>query len=502
MGKKITMKDILEVLLKNNFVVDYSKEVNLSDYLVENLSYNSTEVSKNTLFMCKGLNFKSEYLESAIKNGSSGYISEIKYMTEAGYIPYIKVNDIRKSMSVVAQYFYEYAYREINLIGITGTKGKTTTTNYLKNILDEHEKNKTAYISTMHIYTKTTDKDNHLTTPESLDLQKYFYETKQNNIKYLTMEVSSQAYKVDRVFGMKFNVGVFLNISEDHISPIEHPSFEDYLNCKLQLLKNCDVAVINYDTDYLDSLLDASKEASQIITFGSTNKADYYISSITNEERGYSFVVKSDKYSAEEKYVTQIQGRFNIENALAAICVAKSLNIDSKSIYDGILKTEVLGRMTIIKKNNITVIVDYAHNKLSFEKLFETVKLDYPNDNVSIVFGCPGNKAYTRRKDLGETSAKNCDKIYLTADDPQKEKVLDICKDVATYIEKQNGKYEIIEDRCLAIKKALEEAKKTNGNQVVILAGKGSETTQKVNGKLEDYEGDIYWANEYLNYNK
>lgn len=496
--KNITMQDILELLKKHDLISEYSKKIDLSKCKVENISYNSSEVEKNTLFICKGINFKSEYLESALEKKACGYVSQIKYITSFKDVPYIKVKDIRKALSIISEYFYDYAYKSFNLIGITGTKGKTTTTNYLKNILDEFEKSKTAYISTMHIYTGTTDKDNHITTPESLDLQKYFYETKMNNINYLTMEVSSQAYKVDRVYGIKFNIGVFLNISEDHISPIEHPSFEDYLNCKLQLLKNSNIVVLNNDSKYIDSMLDASKEAQKVVTFGTNNNSDYYISSIANEPQGYSFIVKSDKYIYEKEFVTKILGRFNIENALAAIVVAKILNIDDDSIYNGIAKTEVLGRMTTIKKDNVTVIIDYAHNKLSFEKLFETIALDYKNNNIYIVFGCPGNKAYTRRKDLGTIAAKYCDKIYLTADDPQNEKVHDICSDVSTYIEMQNGNYEIIEDRKQAVKMAIEKAINVKKNCVVILAGKGSEITQKVNGKLEDYEGDIYLAKKYL----
>lgn len=494
---KYSLKQILDVLDNDNLVVSFSKDVDLSKVYIQNLSYNSKESEAGTLFFCKGINFKSQYLEEAIKNNACAYISEIIYLTDT-MTPYIKVKDIKKALGLVAAFFYKYSYKDFNLIGITGTKGKTTTTNYLKNILDTSEKSKTAYISTMHIYTGTTDIDNHLTTPESLDLHRYFYETKQNNLKYLTMEVSSQSYKVNRVYGIRFNIGAFLNISEDHISPIEHPSFEDYLNCKLQLLKNSDIAVINYDTDYLDSMLDASKNAKKIVTFGKTNKADFYIASINNTVYGYNFVVKSDKYNFEKLFRTKIKGRFNIENALAAITIAKILEIDDDSIYEGILSTEVLGRMSVFNKQNLTVIVDYAHNKLSFQKLFETVKLDFPESKISIVFGCPGNKAYTRRKDLGSISAKNADIIYLTTDDPQNEQVLDICNDIATYIEQEKGKYSIIESRKDAIKEAIYSAINRSEKQVILIAGKGSETTQKIKGKLVDYEGDIYWVKKYL----
>lgn len=496
---KITMKEILNLLEKNYLVVEYNHDVDFSKIEIDHISYNSSDIKKNTLFICKGLKFKSEYLADAIRKSAIGYISEIKYITEYDNVAYIKVSEIKKAMAIVAAYFYDYAYKAFKLIGITGTKGKTTTTNYIKNILDEHEKTKTAYISTMHIYTGTTDEDNHLTTPESMDLHKYFYETRQNKLKYLTMEVASQGYKVHRVYGIKFDVGMFLNISEDHISPIEHPSFEDYLNCKLELLKNCKTAVVNYDTDYLASVLDASKSAERLVTFGKTSDADYYLANIIKEKDGYLFTVKSDKYEYEREFKTKLQGRFNLENALAAITVAKTFDIDDETIYKGVAKTEIPGRMTIIKKDNITAIVDYAHNFLSFQKLYETVKLDYPGNEIISIFGCPGNKAYSRRKDLGTLSAQNSNHIYLTADDPQDEQVKDICKDVATYVEINKGKYEIIEDREIAIKNAIEKASKSNKEVVIVIAGKGSETTQKVKGKLEFYPGDIELAKKYLN---
>lgn len=494
-----SLNQIFEKLKNENLISSYSKYLNFNNIIVDNITYNSKEVDNNSLFICKGINFKEDYLKEALKNGACGYISEKLYNVDSN-IPYIQVNDIRKSLAILAAYYYNYTYKNFKLIGITGTKGKTTTTNYLKNILDDSEGKKTAYISTMHIYTGTTDKDNHLTTPESLDLHKYFYETYQNHMKYLTMEVSSQSYKVDRVYGIHFNVGVFLNISEDHISPIEHPSFEDYLQCKLQLLKNCDIAVINHDSEYFDSMAEASKDAKKVVTFSinANSNADFYVTSIDNTVYGYNFVVESKKYNLNKTFRTQIKGRFNIENALAAISIAKVLNIDNKFIYSGIQKTQVAGRMSVYTKQNITVIVDYAHNKLSFEKLFETIKLDYPEQNISIVFGCPGNKAYNRRKDLGTISAKNANMIYLTEDDPQKESVKDICMDISTYIEKEKGKYTIIEDRKQAIKEAINNAAIQEKKQIVIIAGKGSETTQKVNSQLEKYEGDIYWVQKFL----
>ncbi|MCX8075056.1 MAG: UDP-N-acetylmuramoyl-L-alanyl-D-glutamate--2,6-diaminopimelate ligase [Clostridia bacterium] len=489
--KNVSLKQILLMLQKENLVLEYGRNIDLSKVYIEYISYNSNDIRENTLFICKGQKFKTEYLINSVDKGAIAYISEKKYIISNENIGYIKVSDIKKAMAVVAEYIYGYEYNRLKIVGITGTKGKTTTTNYLKNILNKYDNNKCAYISTMHIYTGSTDEDNHLTTPESLDLHKYFFEANKNDFHFLVMEVSSQAYKEDRVYGIKFDVGVFLNISEDHISPIEHSSFSDYFNCKLELLKNSKIDIINNNSDYIESIKYASKSASDMITFGSNKNSDYYATDIKKEQIGYSFTVKSDKYKYEKIFKTQLEGRFNVENALAAIVIAKSLGVDDDSIYEGIYSTQILGRMNIFKKDNIIVIVDYAHNMLSFQKLFETIKVDYPGSKIKSIFGCPGNKAYTRRKDLGTLAGQNSNYVCITSDDPQYEKVINICRDISTYVEKYNPNYEIIEDRKSAIIKVIKEALLSEEQQVIVLAGKGGETTQKIDGKLMDYEGDI-----------
>lgn len=489
--KAKSVREILELLIKHNLVIEYNHDIDMSKVKIEYISYNSNQIKPNTLFFCKGQQFKIEYLIDALKDGVNSYISEVVYTALDRDIAYIKVKDIKKAMAIVANFFYENDSRNFKLIGITGTKGKTTTTNFLVNILNEYTKSKTACLSTIYTYTKTTNEESHLTTPESVDLHRLFYEAKQNDLKFLTMEVASQGYKVDRVYGVNFDIGVFLNISEDHISPIEHPSFEDYLNCKLKLLENSKIAIINQETDFYDVVLDATKKCEQVITFSNTSKSDYYVEDVQKKYDGYSFRVKSDKYGYNQEFDMKMHGRFNIDNACAAIVVAKVLKIDDESIVNGVKNTEILGRMTVFTKDKLTVIVDYAHNKVSFKKLFETVKSEYPDQKIITVFGCVGNKAYNRRSELGNISGQNSYKIYLTADDPQYEKVQDISKDVATYIEAYKTKYEIIEDRKTAIEEAIEEAKKLGEDCVVIVAGKGSEDTQKINGKLEKYESDI-----------
>jgi UDP-N-acetylmuramyl-tripeptide synthetase len=490
--------DILKLLNEYDLVSDYNHNADIPNIKIEYISYNSKQISDNTLFFCKGQQFKVEYLMDAVKNGVVLYISEIVYTALDSSIAYIKVKDIKKAMAVISNYFYENENRNFKLIGITGTKGKTTTTNFLVNIFNEYSNKKTAYLSTMHIYTKTTDEESHLTTPESVDLHRFFYEARENDLKFLTMEVASQGYKVDRVYGVNFDVGVFLNISEDHISPIEHPSFDDYLNCKLKLLENSKIVVINKDTDFYDVVINSTKNCDKVITFGSNNTADYYVTDVYKQDSGYTFTVKSDKNNYSHEFNMKMNGRFNVDNAIAAITVAKALNIDDTSISEGIKKTEILGRMTVISKDKLTIIVDYAHNKVSFKKLFETIKSEYPNQKVISVFGCVGNKAYNRRSELGSLAGQNSNKVYITADDPQYEKVEDISKDVATYVAEYKTPYEIIEDRETAIKKAISYAKDLDEKCVIVIAGKGAEDVQKVNGKFEKYKSDVVVAKENI----
>ena len=488
----MTLNDIFKVLEDKGQVLRYSRNIKFENVELNHLSYNSKDIKAKTLFICKGKLFKSEYLKDAVKRGVVAYISETYYEDVPEDVAYIVVKDIREAMYLVSNHYYGYAWKDITTVGLTGTKGKTTTTYYLKNIIGKHLNKRCAVISTIDTYTGITDEESHLTTPEAPDLHRFFYETHESNIPILVMEVASQGYKVKRTNGITFDIGVFLNISEDHISDAEHPNFEDYLNCKLEFMKNVKTAIINKNTDFYDVVLDAAKNAKKIITYGTDDSADYYISDVVKEGKYTEFTVNSESY--KRVFKTSMQGRFNVENALAAIGVSKELGISDEDIAYGIENTEVKGRMNIFEKDGVTVIVDYAHNKLSFTALYNSLKLDYPGRKIISVGGGPGGKAYARRKDFGEIVGSNSDYIYLTAEDPQFEEVKDICEDIASYIEK--GKYEIVEDRKEAVEKALTNAKE---GDVVVLLAKGEETYQKVRGVFTPYESDLNLAKEWAN---
>lgn len=489
MDLKLSLDELRNLLEDNNLLIN--SNINSND-VIEYLSFDSRDIKNNTLFFCKGLNYKEEYLLNAIKLGSICYISEKVYIDNCNFFI---VNDVRKAMCIIGAYFYKYAFNDIETIGITGTKGKTTVTYFLKNILDVHLGSKSGVISTIEVITGIREEESHLTTPEPLDLHKFFYETASCDIDYLTMEVTSQAYKTNRVYGVHFKHGMFLNIAEDHISDIEHNDFNDYFNCKLELIKNVDDMVLNYDMDHFDIVKsNCINNNVPYTTYGANSNADYYYSNINIENGSIFFDVRNDKNGYNSTFKINMLGRFNVENATAAIVMALNMNIDDNSIRLGLSNTSVKGRMNIFSNDKFKIIVDYAHNELSFSKLYESIKLDFKDNRIISVGGAPGNKAYRRREDFGKIVGANSDYIYVTSEDPQYEDVSLICKEITKFIPHDN--YEVILDRKEAIITAINNA--IDGDIIILLA-KGEEDYQKINGEFIYYESDLSIASEYIN---
>lgn len=269
------LKTYLKLLQQANLVKScclYGKK----DQIIENLTFDSRETMKRGLFICKGAAFKIDYLRQAFKNGAVCYIGEEHFPLDYE-VPYILVKDIRKAMPVLAKQFYEDPSRELDLVGITGTKGKTTTSYYIKAIMDEYQKSiglrSMGIISSIEVKDGVEHKTSSMTTPESMELYRHMKNAVSSGKRSMVMEVSSQALKYQRVRGLNFDVGVFLNISEDHISPSEHDDFEDYFSAKLSIFRQCQTACINLDSDKADRILQASRLAKSVITFG-TGQAD------------------------------------------------------------------------------------------------------------------------------------------------------------------------------------------------------------------------------------
>ncbi len=474
-----SLKKIKKLLEENNLLIDCK----IDETFIEGISYDSREVKSNFLFFCKGANYKVEYLKKAIDSGAVCYISEKKYDSN---INFLIVSDIRKAMALVSACFYNYAYKDLETVAITGTKGKTTVTYFIKNIIDEYINGKSAVISSIEVETGKRSEEAHLTTPEAPLLHELFYETKESGNKYLTMEVTSQAYKTSRVLGVHFSHGIFLNIAEDHISEAEHSDFYDYLGCKLELIKNVDDMLINKDMDFFETIeSECKKNNVNYVTYGKDESSDFTYYNVEKCNEGFNFFVKTKNF--DEEFSIKMSGRFNVENAVAAIAMASNMGIDLEIIKKGVENTVVKGRMNVFEKNGFTVIVDFAHNKFSFEKLFESVKADYPNRKIISLGGGTGGKAYKRREDFGRIVGKNSDFVVLTADDPQYEKVEDICDKIIKYLP-EGTKYKVVPDRKTAVEEVINNAKP---GDVILLLAKSEEEYQKINGECVYYESDL-----------
>lgn len=448
----------------------------------EQLTYNSKTVTNDALFFIKGLNFKKSYLDEAIQNGLSFYISEKDYEIN---IPAIIVNDVKQAMSLIAQAFYDYPNRKLKLLAFTGTKGKTTSAYFAYQILSENPAHQVAMLSTMN--TTLDGKKffkSELTTPESLDLFKMMATAVNNGMTHLVMEVSSQAYKTKRVYGLTFDVGVFLNISPDHIGPIEHPTFEDYFYCKRQLLHNSQKMIVNAEMQGIELL----REELNVPTLYYNDNSNKII-----ESNDFDF---STKGIISGHFKINLLGKFNQENALAASLATAELGATIEDIEVGIAKTTVPGRMEmLIQKNGAKVYIDYAHNKVSLENLIQVVRNSH-SGRIIVVIGAPGNKGESRRKDFGDVLGRLADIVILTADDPNHESPMAIAEEIKAAIT-ANLPIKILIDRQTAIEAALSLT--SNANDAVILAGKGADLYQIVSGQHEAYLGDYLIAKEIIN---
>lgn len=493
------LAEYYKLLMDHDLVTDHKIKTENLDVPIRYISYSSMDIEQDTLFVCKGSHFSVDYLKSAVKKGAVCYISETKYDIAGDDVSFIIVSDIRRTMALIADHYYNQIWKDIKIVGITGTKGKSTTSYFMKFILDGYLKDKkkplSAIISGIDNYDGVINEESHLTTPEALELHKHFSNAASSGIEYLSMEVSSQALKYDRTLGVTFEVGCFLNIGEDHISDVEHSSYEDYLESKLRLFAQCRHACVNINSDQIDRVLDASKASPHVVTFGLDEKADVYGYDIVKSGKNISFSVKTKDFTKEFKIT--MAGLFNVQNALAAIAVSWCLGIPMSYVAAGLKKARVSGRMEVYtsKNRDLHVIVDYAHNKMSFETLFQSTLKEYPNKKITIVFGCPGKKAQRRRQELGEIAGKYSDQVYITEEDAGEEPVLKICEEIAQHVEKQDCSYAIIPDREEAIREAITTA---DDNTVVLITGKGRETRQKRGTKYIDTPSDVEYVMKYL----
>ena len=473
---------------------------------VKAVTYNSREAGEGTAFICKGAHFKVDYLRDAIEAGSVCYITGTGYGLGSAGCPEILVSDIREAMPVIAETFYGKLSDRLELAGVTGTKGKSTTTYFLRYILDEWMeaagKNKSAVCSGIYNYDGVIDEESHLTTPEIMELYMHMDNALRSGITHLSMEVSSQGLKYGRVAGIQFAAGAFLNIGLDHISPIEHPDFDDYFESKLKIFSHCRRACYNLDCDHQERIREASEACPYVITFSREDpSANVYGYDIRSEGGRVSLRMRLRDIEGypdtDDEVVLGTFGTINVENALAATALAALLGVPFEYVKSGLAKSSSPGRMEVFRNadGSRIAIVDYAHNKLSYERFFETINEEFPGKKIMIVFGCPGGKAFARREELGTIAGRNCCWSVITEEDHGEEDVNSICEEIAAHVRAAGGGCEIITDRVEAIRKAISLM---DDDTILFLPGKGRETREKRGLEYVDTPSDADVVIEYM----
>ncbi len=475
----------LNKLLKGieNYKIKGDLELN-----IDRVECNSKKVKPNSLFIAiKGYDFDGhEYVNEAIENGATAIMldmsADLRKINLKKKVTVIIAEDTRKALAIVSCNYFGNPSKRFKLIGITGTKGKTTTTYMIKSIL-EKAGYKVGLIGTIANYIgEESLGDSSRTTPESLELQELFYKMAKEKCDYVVMEVSSQSLKLNRVLGCDFDYAIFTNLYKDHISLKEHADMTEYFESKLKLFQMCPRGFVNADDFKCNKIIKGAPNCN-ISTYSVDNKSDLIAKDITITNISVDFKVKLD--TRNERIKVNIPGRYSVYNALAAISFTKSIGVNTEKIKEGLENIVVPGRNELVQnKEELAIMIDYAHTAESLENVLQATKT-YTQGRVICVFGCGGDRDKEKRSRMGEVAGRLADYTIVTTDNPRTEKPEDIIAEIEKGISKTKGKYEIIVDRKEAIQKAI---KMMNKRDLVILAGKGHETTQEINGVKNHFD--------------
>ena len=425
-----------------------------------------------------------KYIKQAVENGAKVIMIQegetIKKSDITAETTIVSAPNTRIALAKIACNFYNNPSTKFKLIGITGTKGKTTTTFMVKSILEKHGL-KVGLIGTVanYIGNKSLGESSR-TTPESLELQEIFSNMVKEKVDAVVMEVSSQSLKLHRVDGCDFDIGVFTNFSEDHISEKEHPDMKDYFDSKLKLFEMCKIGYINADDFYVAKTKKLVTNC-EIKTYGIDNTADLLAKDITITNSSVDFKVKIG--TRNERVKTGIPGRFSVYNSLAAIAIASRFGITAEEIKEALLEVRVPGRSELVSnKKELTIMIDYAHSPESLQNILSAVK-SYTRGRVICV--CGGDRDSAKRPKMGEIAGNTADFTIITSDNPRTEEPEKIIEQIEVGTKKTKGKYTVILDRVEAIKHAINMA---NKNDIIVLAGKGHETYQEINGEKHPFD--------------
>ena len=462
-------------LLKDEYNLD-------NDIEITGIVYDSRQTVPGNVFVCiKGYEQDGHrYAKMAEAMGASLIVAED---TVDVNIPVCYVSDSRKTIARMACQFYDNPSKKFKLVGVTGTNGKTTTTYLIRSIL-ETAKKRVGIIGTNEnvigdkiLLTKSTTP----TTPNSLELQKLFAEMVDNEAEFVVMEVSSHALYLDRVFGCAYDVGVFTNLTQDHLD--FHETMENYMNAKAMLFDISEKGAVNIDDEYGRKIAESRKNC-DILTYGIDSDADIKAKNINISARGVTFDVT---YEGKDYPIDLcIPGKISVYNALSAICTAIELGLDMETICEGVKNARgVMGRVEVVPTDtDYTVIIDYAHTPDGLENIINAVK-EYAKGKVITLFGCGGDRDNSKRAIMGEIAGRFSDFTIITSDNPRTENPESIIEQIEEGMKKTDGDYTVIVNRREAIDYALSIAK---AEDVIILAGKGQETYQIIGKEKFDFD--------------
>ena len=443
--------------------------------------YDSRKIAPETMFVCMvgAVTDGHKYIPDAVEKGASVIVLEKE--EETAQIPenitVLKVASARLALALMSAALFDHPARKLVTIGLTGTKGKTTTTYMIKKVLEMAGK-KVGLIGTIGAMIGEEHLPSKNTTPESYELHRMFAAMVEAGCEYVVMEVSSQGLKLDRTAGILFDYGIFTNLSPDHIGPAEHASFEEYMECKSLLFRQCRIGIVNADDEHVDGILKG--HTCEVKTFSAEREADLMASDIgfINEDGklGMHFNVTG---CMDCQAKVHIPGRFSVYNSMVTMLVCHLAGISDEAILEGLSKVQVKGRVEMLPvSKDYTLIIDYAHNEVSTRSVLTTL-MEYHPKRLICVYGGGGNRSKLRRYDMGEVTGEMADLCVLTCDNPRDEEIRDINNDIKVGLARSNGKYIEIDDRKEAIAYCMKNAKP---GDMIVLLGKGHEDYQEIKG--------------------
>ena len=445
---------------------------------ITSIEHKSQEVKEGAVFVCIRGNKSDghDYVYKAIEKGACTIIAEREVQVPEE-VTLILVSNTRLALAYMAAAFYNYPAERLVTIGITGTKGKTTTSYMIREIL-ENAGISTGLVGTIEIVIGSLSIEAGNTTPDALKIHDYLRQMVDQGITVVVMEVSSQGLMLHRTASITFDYGIFTNISPDHIGPGEHKDYDEYVACKSLLMKQCRIGIVNRDATDLERILKG--HTCKLKTYGLSQNANLYAYGLSLVQKpsqlGIQFYVGGMMNTTMEIWMP---GMFNIYNALAAIMLAMHFHIPEEKIKEALCRIKVKGRLELVPVSpDYTVMIDYAHNAVSLESVLKTLRTYHPS-RILCLFGCGGNRAKIRRYEMARAAARFADEIIVTSDNPRDESMEEIIHDITSTLDLEGVPYAAITDRVEAISYAIEIAKK---GDIILLAGKGHENYQEIKG--------------------